>query len=232
MRGDKDYVVVTVSGRDRPGITAAFSQILVQHEVEIADIDQAALQDFLALTFLLDLSGEDARRDTVLKDLLFEAHRLDMNLDFQPLSEQTLRRRRDRDLLVITFFGDTRAMAGIAGAIAGENGNIVKISNLGGRAADGPPWRAECVELLVAIEGNGAVPRLKERLIAVSHELGVDLAIQRFDSYRKGKRIVFFDMDMTLLDMEIIDEMAAAAGVHVEVARVTHKSMRGESDFE
>jgi phosphoserine phosphatase len=232
MHEDQDYVVVTVSGRDRPGITAAFSQILVQHDVEIADIDQAALQDFLALTFLLDLRGEDARRDTVLKDLLFEAHRLDMNLDFQPLSERTLRRMRDRDLLVITFFGDTRAMAGIAAAIAGENGNIVKISNLGGRAAEGPPWRAECVELLVAMEGNGAVPRLKERLIAVSHELGVDLAIQRFDSYRKGKRIVFFDMDMTLLDMEIIDEMAAAAGVHEEVSRVTQKAMRGEIDFE
>lgn len=232
MHASKDYVVVTVSGRDRPGITAAFARVLVQHNVEIADIDQATLQDFLALTFLLDLSGEDARRDTVLKDLLFEAHRLEMNLDFQPLTERALRRMRDRDLLVITFFGNTRAMAGIAGAIADEKGNIVKISNLGGRSDDASPWHAECVELLVAIEGNGAAPRLKERLIAVSHDIGVDLAIQRFDSYRKGKRIVFFDMDMTLLDMELIDEMAAAAGVHEEVSRVTHKAMRGEIDFE
>jgi len=232
MHGDKDYVVVTVSGRDRPGITAAFSQILVQHGVEIADIDQAALQDFLALTFLLDLSGKDARRDTVLKDLLFEAHRLGMNLDFQPLSERQHQRMRGLDLFVITFFGNTRAMAGIAGAIAGENGNILKISNLTGRTADGPPWRAECVELLVAVDGSGAVTRLKERLITVSHDMGVDLAIQSFESHRKGKRIVFFDMDKTLLDMEIIDEVAAAAGVGEEVSRVTQKAMRGDVDFE
>lgn len=232
MNGDKDYVVVTVSGRDRPGITAAFGRILVQHGVEIADIDQAALQEFLALTFLLDLSGEDARRDTVLKDLLFEAHRLGMNLDFQPLSERQQKRMRGMDLLVITFFGNTRAMAGIAAAIAAENGNIVKISNLTGRTSEGPPWRADCVELLVAADGSGAVSRLRETLIGASHDMGVDLAIQSFESHRKGKRIVFFDMDQTLLDMEIIDEVAAAAGVGDEVSRVTQKAMRGDIDFE
>jgi phosphoserine phosphatase len=232
MRRDKDFVVVTVSGRDRPGITAAFGRVLVQHGVEVADVDQAALQDFLALSFLLDLSGEDARRDTVLKDLLFEAHRLGMTLDFQPVPERELRRMRDRDVLVITFFGNTSALASIAGAIADENGNIVKISNLQGRPDRGSPWRAECVELLVTVEGNGAAPRLRERLVGVSHELGVDLAVQRLDTYRKGKRIVFFDMDMTLLDMELIDEMAAAAGVREEVARVTQKAMRGDIDFE
>jgi phosphoserine phosphatase len=232
MRGEREYVVVTVSGRDRPGITATMATVLVQHEVEIADIDQIAFQDFLAITFLLDLSGGEARRDTVLKDLLFEAHRLGMNLDFRVLSENDLRRMLDRDLLVITFFGGTRAMAVVAGTIADEGANIVKISNLGGREAVGTAWRAECVELVVAIGGDGAALRLKNRLIAVSSELGVDLAIQRFDSYRKGKRIVFFDVDMTLLDMEVIDEMAAAAGAKEAVSRVTQKAMRGEIDFE
>jgi phosphoserine phosphatase len=232
MHRERDFVVVTVSGRDRPGITAAFARVLVEHGVEIADIDQATLQDFLALTFLLDVSGEDARRDTVLKDLLFEAHRMGMNLEFQLLSERELRRMRERNLLVVTYFGNTSAMAGIAGVIADEGGNIVKIGNLQGRAGDALPWRAECVELLVSVAGNGAVSRLKERLIGVSHELGVDVAIQRFDTYRKGKRIVFFDMDMTLLDMELIDEMAAVAGVRDEVSRVTQRAIRGDIDFE
>ncbi|MGD8413974.1 MAG: phosphoserine phosphatase SerB [Candidatus Latescibacterota bacterium] len=232
MPEKKDYVVVTVSGRDRPGITAAFSRILVQHGVEIADIDQAALRDFLALTFLLDLSGDNAGRDTVLKDLLFEAHRLGMNLDFQPLSEKQRQRMSGQDLFVVTFFGNTEAMAAITGTVAGENGNILKISNLAGRTAKGPPWRAECVELLVAAQTNGAVSRIKDRLMTTSHEMGVDLAIQSFESHRKGKRIVFFDMDQTLLDMEVIDEMAAAAGVGGEVSRVTQKAMRGDLDFE
>jgi len=225
MSGDKDYVVVTVSGRDRPGITAAFSRVLVEHRVAIADIDQATLQDFLALTLLLDLSGEDARRDTVLKDLLFEAHRLEMNLDFKLLSEQDLHRRRDKDLFVVTFFGNTHAVAVFSGVLGDENANIVKITNLSERTA-------ECVELVIDVNKSGGVSRIKERLIAVSHEHGFDLAIQRFDAYRKGKRIVFFDMDRTLVDMEVIDEMARAAGVYDEVSRVTEKAMRGELDFE
>jgi len=232
MSANKDFVVVTVSGRDRPGITAAFSKILDRHNVKIADIDQAALQDFLALSFLFDLSGENGRRDTVLKDLLFEAHHLEMSLDFQLLSENELRRLRDKDLIVITFFGNTRALTNITAVIAREKVNIVKIANLGGRTAEGPRREAECIELLVDAGGNGVVPRLKEGLIAVSHDLGVDLAVQRLDAYRKGKRIVFFDMDMTLVDMEVIDEMAGAAGVREEVSRVTQKAMRGDIDFE
>lgn len=232
MSANKDFVVVTVSGRDRPGITAAFSKILDKHQVKIADIDQAALQDFLALSFLFDLSGEDSRRDTVLKDLLLEAHHLGMSLDFQLLSENELRRLRDKDLIVITFFGNTRALTDITAVIARENVNIIKIANLGGRTAEGPRREAECIELLVDAGGNGVVPRLKEGLIGVSHDLGVDLAVQRLDAYRKGKRIVFFDMDMTLVDMEVIDEMAGAAGVREEVSRVTQKAMRGDIDFE
>jgi phosphoserine phosphatase len=225
MRGDKNYVVVTVSGRDRPGITAAFSRVLVDHRVEIADIDQATLQDFLALTFLLDLSGEDVRRDTVLKDLLFEAHGLDMSLDFQLLSERELQSKRDKSLFVITFFGNTQAVADISGILGEENSNIVKITNLSERTA-------ECVELIVDLGGKRGVSRVKERLMSLSHERGIDLAIQRFDAYRKGKRLVFFDMDRTLVDVEVIDEMARAAGVHDEVSRVTERAMRGDLDFE
>jgi phosphoserine phosphatase len=225
MVEDKDYVVVTVSGRDRPGITASFTRVLVEHGVEIADVDQATLQDFLALTLLLDLSGEDARRDSVLKDLLFLAHRLGMNLDFQLLSEKELLRKRETTLFVVTFFGGTRAMAEIAGILGEENANIVKISNLGSDAAD-------CIKLVVNLCGVRSVAGLKERLMSASHELSVDLALQQYDAYRKGKRLVFFDMDQTLLDMEVIDEMARAAGVHDEVARVTQRAMRGELDFE
>jgi phosphoserine phosphatase len=161
----------------------------------------------------------------VLKDLLFLAHRLGMNLDFQLLSEKELLRKRETTLFVVTFFGGTRAMAEIAGILGEENANIVKISNLGSDAAD-------CIKLVVNLCGVRSVAGLKERLMSASHELSVDLALQQYDAYRKGKRLVFFDMDQTLLDMEVIDEMARAAGVHDEVARVTQRAMRGELDFE
>ncbi len=220
----RNPIVVTVSGRDRPGITAAFARVLVRHGVEVVDIDQAALQDLLALTFLIDLDG-GADTDRVLKDLLFEAHRLGMSLQFQPMSEREVRQRRDRNLFVITFFGDTRALAEISGTLGAQRANIVKIVTLGRRAARG-------TELTVNVRDVESVPELKHRLVEVSHELGVDLAMQKLEAYRKGKRLVFFDMDQTLLDMEVIDEMARAAGCFDEVARVTEKAMRGDLDFE
>jgi len=225
MGEEKDFVIVTVSGRDRPGITAAFTNVLIAHQVEVADIDQATLQDFLALTFLLDLSDADVRKDTVLKDLLFEANRLGMVLNFQLLSERELREKKEKNLFVLTFFGDTNALAQIASVLGEERANIEKITNLS-------RYDASCMELTINVRGIASLSRLKERLMSVSHSLGIDIAFQKREAYRKGKRLVFFDMDDTLIDGEVIDEMARAAGVYEEVSRVTEKAMRGDLDFE
>jgi phosphoserine phosphatase len=222
---DKNYVVVTVSGRDRPGITAAFTKILINHNIEVIDIDQATIQDHLGLSFLLDLSGTDRSKDNVLKDLLFQASRLEMNLNFQLLSENELRDKPEKNLFVLTFFGGTKTLGEISGILGEEHANIEKITNLGRDTA-------RCFELVINVSGAENLARLKGRVIAKSHDLGIDLAMQKMEAYRKNKRLVFFDMDRTLIDMEIIDEMARAAGVFDEVSRVTEKAMRGEIDFD
>lgn len=224
MTEDKKYVVVTISGKDRPGITAAISKILVNHQVEVADIDQATLQDLLALTLLLELGGSDARKDSVLKDLLFEANRLGMTLSFQLLSEQELRRKKQKNMFVLTFFGNTRALNDISQVLGDERANIEKITNITQR-------HASCIELTINVREVRDLSGLKDRLMAVSHDGGVDLAFQKLEAYRKGKRLVFFDMDMTLIDMEVIDELARASGVYDQVVRVTEKAMRGDLDF-
>jgi phosphoserine phosphatase len=222
---EKQFVVVTVTGRDRPGITASFSRILVDHDVEIVDIDQASLQDFLGLSFMLDLSGSSAAQDSVLKDLLFEANRLQMRLNFQLLSEKDVPERREKNMFVLTIFGGTRMLADIT-AILGEHGaNIQKISNLSRSKAD-------CIELTINATRVTSLTKLKESLMTCSYDVNIDVAFQKMEAYRKSKRIVFFDMDQTLVDMEVIDEMARAAGVYDEVSRVTEKAMRGDLDFE
>jgi len=224
MGEEKNYVVVTVSGQDRPGITGAFTRILLDHGVEVVDIDQASLQDFLALTFLFALNG-NTEKNSVLKDLLFEANRRGMTLNFQVLSEREVRRKKEKNLFVLTFFGDTRALAEIAFTLGDAQANIEKISNRSRRDA-------AVIELIVNVREVRSLSELKERLMQVSAELGVDLALQKLESYRKGKRLIFFDMDQTLVDAEVIDELARAAGVFDQVARVTEKAMRGELDFE
>ena len=225
MEDKRDFVRVTVSGPDQPGITAAFSKILVDNQVEIVDIEQASLQDFLGLSFLLDMSGAKQSKDGVLKDLLFEASRLHLTLNFRLFSEKELKARNNKNLFILTYFGDTRALAEISNILAEENANIEMISNLTRHCAS-------CVELTIDVNGVKNLGHLKERVIAKSHELNIDLALQKMEAYRKNKRLVFFDMDSTLVDMEIIDEMAQRAGVFREVSRITEKARRGDIDFE
>jgi phosphoserine phosphatase len=225
MDEKRDYVMVTVSGPDRPGITAAFTKILAENQVEIVDIEQASLQDFLGLSFLLDMSGAKQSKDSVLKDLLFEATQLNLTLNFRLFSEREVKARNSKNLFVLTYFGDTRALAEISSILGEESANIEMISNLTQHCAS-------CVELTIDVNGVKSLNRLKERVIAKSHELNIDLALQKMEAYRKNKRLVFFDMDSTLIDMEIIDEMARSAGVFKEVSRITEKARRGDLDFE
>lgn len=225
MDEKRDYVMVTVSGPDRPGITAAFTKILADNQVEIVDIEQASLQDFLGLSFLLDMSGAKQSKDSVLKDLLFEASQLNLALNFRLFSEREVKARNSKNLFVLTYFGDTRALAEISNILGEESANIEMISNLTQHCAS-------CVELTIDVNGVKSLNRLKERVIAKSHELNIDLALQKMEAYRKNKRLVFFDMDSTLIDMEIIDEMAQSAGVFKEVSRITEKARRGDLDFE
>jgi len=225
MDEKRDFVMVTVSGPDQPGITAAFSKILVDNHVEIVDIEQASLQDFLGLSFLLDMSGAKQSKDGVLKDLLFEASRLHLTLNFRLFSEKEMKARNNKNLFILTYFGDTRALAEISSILAEENANIQMISNLTRHCAS-------CVELTIDVNEVKNLSQLKTRVIAKSHELNIDLALQKMEAYRKNKRLVFFDMDSTLVDMEIIDEMAQRAGVFKEVSRITEKARRGDIDFE
>ncbi len=225
MDDKKDFMMVTVSGPDRPGITSAFSRILVENHVEIVDIEQASLQDFLGLSFLLDMSGAKQSKDSVLKDLLFEASQLQLNLNFRLYSEKEVKARNSRNLFVLTYFGDTRALAEISNILAEENANIEMITNLTQHCAS-------CVELTIDVNGVKDIGQLKARVLAKSHELNIDLALQKMEAYRKNKRMIFFDMDSTLIDMEIIDEMAERAGVLKEVSRITEKVRRGDLDFE
>ena len=225
MEKDQNYLMVTVSGQDRPGIAAAFTNILSEHHVKIMDIEQASPQDLLGLYFLLDLSSTASNKDSVIKDLLFEANQLGLNLQFKLYSQSDVQISNQRSLFVITHFGGTKALAALTKILGDENINIESITtihNYGRRA----------MEVTVDVRSKENLTRIKKRLMVTSHELHFDMAIQKMEAYRKNKRLIVFDMDSTLVDMEIIDEIADQAGVKREVSRVTEKAMRGDLDFE
>ena len=225
MKEEQNYLMVTVSGQDRPGIAAAFTGILSEHHVEIMDIEQASPQDLLGLYFLLDLSSATSKKDSVIKDLLFEASQLGLNLQFKLYRQSEVQISNQRPLFVITHFGGTKALATLSRILGDENVNIESITTLHN-------YGRRTMEMTVDVRTKENLHRIKKRLMIKSCELGFDMAIQKMEAYRKNKRLIVFDMDSTLVDMEIIDEIALRASVKREVSRVTEKAMRGDLDFE
>ncbi len=225
MAEETNHLMVTISGPDRPGITASLTRVLIEHQAEILEIEQSSLQKQLGLYFLLDLTRSPGGQDNLIKDLLYEASTLELTLHFSPFLPDEIRTLHPRSLFVLTHFGNTSALAEISKILEEESVNITRISTSthhGGRA----------MELIIDVRNVSSPGRMKERLMRKSRELDVDMALQKMEAYRKNKRLVFFDMDSTLVDMEIIDEMARRGGVEREVARITEKAMRGDFDFE
>ncbi len=222
---NKRLLMVTVSGRDRSGITADLTGVLVKHKVEVVDIEQASLQDHLGLYFLLDLSHAESGEDSVIKDLLFEASKLELTLNFRLFSHAEVQAISERNLFVLTHFGGTQALYELSRILGEEKVNIETISTITHHGETS-------MEMIINVNKAPNLGRLKERIMLMSRKLGIDLALQKMEAYRKNKRLIFFDMDSTLVDMEVIDEMARRAGAYNEVHRITEKAMRGEFDFE
>ncbi|MFC1505059.1 phosphoserine phosphatase SerB [Thermodesulfobacteriota bacterium] len=225
MKKIKELLMVTVSGQDRPGITAAFTKILAENNVEIVDIEQASPQDLLGLYFLLDIKNAYNNNDSVIKELLYESNKLGLNLQFKLYSKNEIKHYSNKNLYIINLFGGTKTLSEVSKVLSEENINIESISTL-------YCFGQRTIEMKVKAPFEDKLSRFKRNLMLKSHELEFDISIQKLDAYRKNKRLIFFDMDSTLLDMEIIDEIAKKIDTLPEIARITQKAMRGDIEFE
>jgi len=222
---EETLLMVSVSGPDRPGILAALTSVLHSHRIDIVDLQQASLRSALGLHMLIRLKASPRSRDEAIKDLLFAGHQYNLSLSFQTLDRDRLPLKDRYRRLVITFFGDTHSVAELSKLLAEEKANIDAITSESHHDA-------RSFEMIVNAADTDGIGRLKSSLMRKSRELQADLAIQNIIAHRKNKRMICFDMDSTLVDMEGIDEMARRAGVHREVARITERAMRGDFDFE
>ena len=217
--------MIDISGSPRPGLISAVTQVLLNYGANILHIEQASLENIFGLSLILDLPKTDVSGDAVVKDLLFETCRLDLKLTFRLLAPGELERNPQRKSYVLTHFGGTEALVELSNILIGEHAHIDKIGCANHHGA-------LSMEMVITLTESSDFSILKQRIMDKSREIGTDIAFQKMETHRKNKRLIVFDMDSTLVDMEIIDEMAKRAGVHREVARVTEKAMRGEFDFE
>jgi len=226
--GNNDRVLVTVTGPDRTGVTATLTGILSEEGASLHDIEQVVVQGQLTLCLLV---GVPRTRD-VLKELLFAAKELGMELDFKPVPGSAAplpgARLTEGRRYVITAIGPSLGAAhlhALASTLAAEGANIEKI----GRLSEGT---LASLEIHASLPADRDSEVLKRTLLAVATSAGFDVSLQRESLYRRSKRLVVMDMDSTLIRIEVIDELARAAGVVDQVSKITERAMAGEMDYD
>lgn len=233
-----EVILINLTGPDRPGITRDLSTILANHDIRVLDIGQAVIHDTLTLGILVEMPPE-AESHPVLKDVLFKTHEWDLQARFTPVPLDEYERwvgEQGQPRYIMTLIGSrltARHLEGL-GDVATRHGlNIDNITRLSGRVSlrtSGDELRS-CVELSLRGTPDDS-SALRGALLALAQELDVDIAFQVDDVYRRNRRLVAFDMDSTLIQTEVIDELAEAAGVGERVSAITDAAMNGELDFE
>ena len=233
----REIVLINITGEDRPGLTAAIMAALSQSDVNILDIGQAVIHDTLSFGILVEITSGSQSAD-VLKNVLFTGYKLDQQVRFTPVAEQDYQSwvaGQGKSRYIVTLL--TRKVTAeqlqrVSTITAKYNLNIDHIDRLSGRMPlDMPADKGKgCIEF--SVRGEPAdVAALRAEFLSVAQELNVDIAFQRDSVYRRNRRLAVFDMDSTLIEHEVIDELAIAAGVGEQVAAITERAMQGELDF-
>ncbi|MBL4610928.1 phosphoserine phosphatase SerB [Halopseudomonas sp.] len=233
----KEIVLINITGPDRPGLTAAITGILARAEVNILDIGQAVIHDTLSFGILVEMDGGEVMAD-VLKDVLFRGYELDQQVRFTPVSAEEYGRwvtGQGKPRHIVTLLArrvTAEHIARVSDITARYGLNIDHIDRLSGRIPEGLPadQGKGCIEF--SVRGDPGDPaQLRAEFLTIAQELNVDIAFQQDSIFRRNRRLVVFDMDSTLIDAEVIDELAKAAGVGAQVSEITERAMRGELDF-
>lgn len=237
MTKQKEIILLNISGEDKPGVTATLTEILAQHKVNILDIGQAVIHKDLGLGILLEVP-EKSESSPILKDLLFKAYEMGLNIKFTPIAENKYNEwveHQGKERFIITLLSrklTAEQLSKVTRLISDQGLNIDVISRLSGRIPlnNGKGHPKSVAEF--SVRGTPRdLEKMKTAFIDISGETGVDIAFQEDNIFRRNRRLVCFDMDSTLIQAEVIDELARKAGVYDEVSAITEAAMRGEIDF-
>ena len=237
MQNNVEIIQINISGEDKPGMTSSLTEILARYDAFILDIGQANIHQSLTLGILFKTTSD--KSGNIMKELLFKASELGVMIRFTPISEQNYDNwvgRQGKNRYIITLLGRTvtaRHIAEVTRVVAQHGLNIDAIKRLTGRIPLSEDDRAakSCIELSV----RGSLTdeersTMQEGFMNLS-EIGLDVSFQKDDIYRRSRRLICFDMDSTLIETEVIDELAERAGVGDAVREITARAMRGEIDF-
>lgn len=232
----QEQILVGIAGQDRPGVTASVTEILARYDAQILDIGQADIHSTLSLGILFRI--KERLSGQVMKELLFKASELNINIDFKPVTDEEYEEwvnQQGKNRYILTVIGrdlSAKQVAVASRAIRDQGLNIDSIIRLTGRRSLLHPERnvRACIEF--SMRGTPhSLAEMQSQLMQMSGELAFDFSIQRDNMFRRMRRLICFDMDSTLIQTECIDELAMRAGVGDKVKAITESAMRGEIDF-
>ena len=236
MSQTDELILININGADRPGVTAGLTEILAKHDALILDIGQADIHNNLSLGILFQTKGSTSGE--ILKELLFKSYELGVNIRFNPISEDQYDKWVDmqgKNRNIITMVArklSARQIAAVTKIVADQGMNIDDIKRLTGRIPLDENARTPKASVEFSVRGT---PKDKEKMqsyfMQLSSELEVDISFQEESMFRRMRRLICFDMDSTLIETEVIDELAERAGVGEQVKAITEAAMRGEIDF-
>ena len=232
----EELMLLRITGEDRPGLTASIMSVLARYDVHVQDIGQADIHSTLSLGILIRV--EEKHSGKVMKELLFKASELNVNIRFIPISldeYESWVSRQGKHRYMLTVLGrrlEARQIGAVTQLIADQGLNIDAIIRLTGRSSILHPLEKTRACIQFSVRGNPKdKSALHGELLKMSSEMEIDCSFQRDNMYRRMRRLICFDMDSTLIQAEVIDELARKHGVYDQVAAITASAMRGEIDF-
>lgn len=232
-----ELILINISGVDRPGVTSALTEILARYDAGILDIGQADIHHTLSLGILF--RTDNSVSGDILKDLLFKAYEMNVQIRFTPVSVEdyeTWVGMQGKNRWIITILGrrlSAQNISMVTSVISEQQLNIDGIQRLTGRMPlniDEQPRAKNCIEF--SVRGTPLNrDEMQRRFMDISSSEGFDISLQEDTLFRRCRRLICFDMDSTLIETEVIDELAMRAGVGDKVKAITERAMRGEIDF-
>jgi phosphoserine phosphatase len=232
-----EVVLISITGRDRKGLDAKFTGILAEYDVNILDIGQAVIHEHISLGILAEIPNED-HFSSIFKDMLFEGHNMGLKVDIEAVDHDNYEKwvhAQGKERRIITLLGRTltaQQISTVATVIAENRLNIDSITRLTGRISIEKPQNNPRASVQLSVSGRPLnLLDMRRRFMEISQQAGIDISFHVDNIYRKNRKLVVFDMDSTLIQAEVIVELAKLVGAGEMVDKITESAMQGEIDF-
>ncbi len=234
---NKQIILLSINGEDKPGISSSLTDILSQYGAQILDIGQSVIHRQLNLGIMFRISDK-TQSSPVLKELLFKAYELGVQAKFSPVDPDEYEAwvgDQGKERYIITMISreiNALQLSKVTDLIYNQGLNIDIITRLTGRPSLKSSVKKNKSSVELSLRGNPVDEMVfRTDLMKISKETGVDISFQKDNIYRRTRRLVCFDMDSTLIQTEVIVELAKRHGVGEQVHEITEAAMRGELDF-